>query len=314
MNAPKPDPRMAEAAVKSADTGEKYLDWMKNQAAVTNAWAAEDRARYKDVFQPIEDKFVADSVSYDTPDRRAAAAAAAGADTQQAITLQRKASERNLSSMGVNPASGRNTATAQKDAIQSGLAVSGSGEMARRHVEAEGYRRTAAATDLGRGLAVNPGTSMGLSTGAAGSGFSGAMQGYGQMGSILGQEYDQRMQTYNANMAGLSALAGGVGKVAGFFLSSKKAKENKKPITDTKALDALRKMPVEQWDYKPGMGDGGRHVGTYSEDFTKQTGLGDGKSLGVIDAIGVTMAGVKALDRKVGDLARSVGAKQKEAA
>ncbi|MBV7408770.1 tail fiber domain-containing protein [Maritimibacter sp. DP1N21-5] len=313
-SAPKPDKNIGIAAKKSAQTGERHQDWMEKQAKITNAWAAEDRARYKNTFIPLQDELIADAQGYDTPERRAAAAAQAEADTQQQITLARQQEDRRLAGMGVSPDSGRADATAQSRSVQSGLATAGAREMARRQVETEGLSRKAAAVNMGQGLAVNPGTSIGLSNGAASSGASAAMTGYGQQGSLLNQDYQNRMQTYQANSAGIGSLLGGIGRIAGVFatgglgaplmLSSKEAKTDKTPVREGAALEAVNAMPVEEWTYKPGMGDEGRHIGPYAEDFADATGKGDGRSIGIIDAVGVTMAAVKDLSRKVDQMER----------
>ena len=64
-------------------------------------------------------------------------------------------------------------------------------------------------------------------------------------------------------------------------------------------------MPVEKWRYKPGRGDGGEHVGPYAQDFAAATGQGDGKSIDMISAIGVTMGAIRDLDKKVDKMARA---------
>lgn len=38
-SAPRPDPNIGIAALKSAELGEKMLGWMKDQSDVTNQWA-----------------------------------------------------------------------------------------------------------------------------------------------------------------------------------------------------------------------------------------------------------------------------------
>ena len=64
-------------------------------------------------------------------------------------------------------------------------------------------------------------------------------------------------------------------------------------------------MPVDKWRYKPGRGDGGEHVGPYAQDFAAATGQGDGKSIDMISAIGVTMGAIRDLDKKVDKMARA---------
>jgi hypothetical protein len=57
----------------------------------------------------------------------------------------------------------------------------------------------------------------------------------------------------------------------------------------------------------PGIEDGGEHVGPYAEDMQRVTGLGDGKSIKVQDALGLTMRAVQDVSRKVDRIAQQVG-------
>lgn len=131
------------------------------------------------------------------------------------------------------------------------------------------------------------------------------MAGYGQQGSLLNTQYNQQLQSWQANQNSMSSMMGGLGTLAGIMLSDKNAKTDKKPLPEGEALGAIRKMPVEKWRYKPGRGDGGEHVGTYAQDFTKATGQGDGKTIDMISAIGVTMGAIRDLDKKVDKMARA---------
>ncbi|PNW65542.1 UNVERIFIED_CONTAM: hypothetical protein BEN50_22385 [Euhalothece sp. KZN 001] len=303
--APKPDPRIGEAALKSAETGESYLAFMKDQAAITNRWAEEDRADDREIYRPLRLDFVEEAKGYDTPERRAAAAARAGAGVTQEYGAAQDAMRRQMEARGVDPNSGRWQSVASRAETDEALARTGAGNMERRRIESEGRALRADAVNMGSGFAVNPGTSMGLSNQSVSSGFRGAMQGHRQMGNLLNTQYQQRMQTWqakNAMMGGLfGALGKGIGAIAGggAFLSDEDAKTDKRPAP--RNLDAIRQMPVEKWRYKDGMGDGGEvdHVGTYAQDFQKATGAGDGRSINMMDAVGVTMGAVKELDGKV---------------
>lgn len=301
-SAPKQDPNMGKAALKSAETGQLMLDWMKDQASITNNWAGEDRARYTDDFVPLQDKFIQKATIYDSPERRAAAADQAAADVSQSAAQALGTRERQAMAMGVNPASGRFQMGTAKASTDTALATAGARNMARRQVEATGDQMLGNAINMGQGLAVNPGTSMGISNGAAQSGFSGAMSGYGQQASILNQDYQNRYAAWQANQAAIGGLGGALGTVVG-LISSKKVKTNRKPVD---ALGAVEKMPVEAWDYKPGVADEGRHIGPYAEDFAKATGIGDGKTIDPISLMGVTMGAVRQLSEKVDKLATSL--------
>lgn len=305
-NAPSPDPRMGEAAMLSAETGQQYLRFMQGQADIANRWAGEDRTRSQGVYQPIEDQFIADSVGYDTPERRAAAASEAVADVRQQSAIARAGSERRLTGMGVTPGSGRFAGETRRADAAEGLAAAGAANMARRNVQAQGEARVANVVNMGRGMAVNPATSLGLANGAASSGFSGAQQGYGQQASILGQQHDAQMRAWSADQQASAGIGGALGQLAGAFLfsSSKEVKHDKKKVFGI--LDAVKDMPVEKWTYNEGEGDGKTHIGPYAEDFAEKTGLGDGKTLSVIDALGVNMGAIKELAMQVDDLASRI--------
>ena len=94
-------------------------------------------------------------------------------------------------------------------------------------------------------------------------------------------------------------LAGGIGAVLTGF-SSRDLKTDKAPIDEDEVLEKVASLPVEAWRYKEGLGlTTEPHVGTYAEDFRETFGLGDGKTLNLMDTTGVLMASVKSLDKKV---------------
>ncbi|WP_296763696.1 tail fiber domain-containing protein [Sediminimonas sp.] len=300
---PKPDKRIGEAALKSAAIGEDYLAFMKDQAAITNDWAAEDRSRYRSVFQPLQDEYIADSQGGPDYGKVAGDARRAKATAAHQFNAAQGQQERRLASMGVDPRSGRFGSATRSSELAEAAATAGAANDTRLKSRAMAENKSdtmkANAINMGSGMAVNPGTSMGLSNAASGAGFQGAMQGQRQKGSLLNTQYQQQMQQYNAQMSQSSSLWGGLGSLAGLALtSSKDAKTNKKPV-ERSLLKAVEKMPVEEWDYKPGEGDGGSHVGAYAEDFKAATGKGDGRSINVVDALGVTMGAVQELSQKV---------------
>ena len=300
-SAPKPDKRIGEAAMKSAELGERYLELMQGQAGITNQWALEDRARHRNVFQPLEDQMIRDAQDAMSPERRAAMASEAVADVRQQSALGRQMQTRQLSALGVNPASGRFGADVQRGQTAEALAAAGAANQARRQSEAIGDSKMANIVNMGRGMAVNPATSMSLSNNASAQGFGGAMGGYNQQGSLLTSQHNSQMQAWQANQQMMGGIGQGVGMVLGAmpFTSSKDTKTKKKKALNV--LDAVKGMPVEEWEYKAGMGDGGgrKHVGPYAEDFQKATGLGNGREISVIDAVGVNMGATQELASQV---------------
>ena len=304
-SAPEPDKNIGRAALKSARTGEAMLAWMQDQAAITNEWAADDRAREVEVFRPLQDAFIQEAATWDSAARKNEAAQQAVADVRQQTANAEAGRVRQAMAMGINPNSSRFMSAGRSATLDAGLAAAGAQNMARRRVEQEAEGKRANAINMGAGLAVNPGTSMSLSNGAIQAGGSAAMTGYGQQGSLLNTQYNQQLQSWQANQNGMSSLMGGLGTVAGMMLSDKNAKTDKQPLPDGAALGAIREMPVEKWRYKPGRGDGGEHVGPYAQDFAAATGQGDGKGIDMISAIGVTMGAIRDLDKKVDKMARA---------
>lgn len=365
--APSPDPNIGKAALMNAELGRDWLEFAREQFAIANErqaeldeltkligqqqiemsdrqmrWSEEDRQRYQDLFQPLEDRFVEEASTWDSPERQAQRAAEAKADVLQSAAAQRAASQRQAASMGVNPASGRFQGLERASELQTALAAAGAQNQARDQVRKEGMAMRADAVNIGRGLPAQSAqaASLGLAAGNSalagaqgahgafmgntqimGQGFQGAMSGYSNMANILNQQYQNQLQAWAANQqataTGISGIAGAIGTGIGAYaglaaLSSKAKKTDKKPVKG--ALEAIKGLPVESWKYKPeAQGkappglippDDKRHIGPYAEDFKKQTGLGDGKTIPLQDAIGITMKAVQELDAKVEKIAK----------
>jgi hypothetical protein len=359
-SAPAPDPQIGQAALKNAQLGEEWLSFAKTTYATSqerqkpidelatkitqsqydtsleqSKWAKDAHDRYVDTFQPLQDKFINEAETYDTPEKQAAAAAAAKADVTSVAAQQRAQGERQMESMGVNPASGRFAGINRATDLGTTIAAAGAENNARAQVKNTGLSLRANAINIGNGLPAQASQSAGLglnagtgaanvtnaangqfnaSTGIMGQGYQGAMAGYTNQANILQSQYNSQLEAWKASNAqnnassagGLGAIGQIVGMGASLF-SSKKFKEGKKPSKGN--LKAVRSMPVEKWRYKKGIADGGatEHTGAYAEDFKKATGHGDGKSIPIVDAIGVTMGAVQELSRKVDQLSRAPG-------
>lgn len=97
------------------------------------------------------------------------------------------------------------------------------------------------------------------------------------------------------NILGLGSLGLGAYNV----FSSRDFKESHGAADSGKCLDAVREMPISAWYYKPPIIDSMPHIGPFAEDWQAHTGLGDGRTINVIDAMGVLLAAVKELDEQV---------------
>lgn len=95
-------------------------------------------------------------------------------------------------------------------------------------------------------------------------------------------------------------VAGGIagGATLGLMLSDAAAKEGFEAIDAQDVLEQIQDMEIATWQYIEGVeaSDGGvRHIGPTAQEFQKQTGFGSGKTIPIIDALGVLFAGLGAL-------------------
>ncbi len=95
---------------------------------------------------------------------------------------------------------------------------------------------------------------------------------------------------------GAAGIGAGSALTGGFIASMGSDVEEKHNIRDFEtesALDAVDRMNVQRWRYN---GDPDvEHVGVMAQDWEEQTGLGDGRSIAVVDAIGILTAAVQEL-------------------
>ncbi|WP_422932567.1 tail fiber domain-containing protein [Sphingobium cupriresistens] len=335
-----------------AQLGEEFLAFTKEQYAVSNArtdkldelsqqvtqqqldasktaqeWAAEDRARYKSVFQPLQDEMVAEAQKYGSEEYQSEAATKARADVINSATRQAAQRQRSMASMGVSPASGRFAGVERSADVTVALGAAGAENNARELARNKALALKGDAINLGNGLPSSAAGSLGLGVSAGSTavgtaasplasyaqnnammqgGYSTAMAGYQGQASTLNSLYQNQLAGYQMQQQAGSSFFNALGGVAGaaIMASSKTYKTDKAPAKGV--LDAVRQIPVETWRYKPGIADGGEHIGPYAEDFKAATGRGDGKSIPVVDAIGVTLGAVRELDEKVSKLEKGI--------
>lgn len=143
-----------------------------------------------------------------------------------------------------------------------------------------------------------------------------------ELGGLTGLQFAQPNRTPSFNQGAASAInsaygnqlaasqAGrrdysGIGQLLGTGIQaytafcSESIKENKQEIDKDQILDAVKEMRVEEWNY---IGDDTKHISPYAEEWQSKTGLGDGKTINIIDAFGILMASVQAIANKVDKL------------
>lgn len=294
--------------------------------------------RNKTVFQPLEDKIVADAQAYDTPQRRAQMAAEAAADVEGAMGRAQQGNTRALMRMGVTPGGAAGQALMQDAALAKAKMVAGATGAATRNVEQQGYARMQDAAALGKGIVGNQGTQQQIATqsggaavnaggaglavtqsgaGLMGAGFQGAMQGQQQAGQLFGQAAQIESQARSQDM-GLLGTAFGA-----FMKSDEKIKSGTGEVTDgQEELAEVNAVPVEKdWRYDPAKGgpdDGGQpHTGPMAQKVRAK--MGDQAAPGgeVIDMRvmgGKLMAATQALSKEVAIIKQQVARMSKQPA
>jgi hypothetical protein len=325
-------PDRAEAAALAKQQAGLQNELSQQQLEVSR----QERQRYDTVFKPLENEIVAAARGFDTPQKREAAAAAASADVEQAISGQRQATMRAMERRGALPTSGRVMAMQGMQDIGAAKAKAGAANQARQQVETMGRAMKMDAAGLGRGVVGNQSTTAGIALQAGNSavsngtapvniaaagagmmqqGFGTALQGQGQAGNLYGQaaSIQQRANDSSGLWGALGSVAGSALSNPALFTSDEDQKEDVKPASDEAALKAVRKTPNKVWRYKDDSqaADGGRqHVGPMAQKVAATMGMSaapGGKAIDPITMNGVVLGAVRALDKKLTKVAAAAG-------
>lgn len=318
---------------KAQDTALKVADAQLASMEQQTALAADYNNYNKTTYRPLEQQIVKEATEYDTQERRDAAAGTAVADVGMQTTLARQSQQRGQQRMGVNPNSGAALSMENAMSLGEASAKAAAGKQARSEVETVGRAMKMDAASLGRGLASNQATAASTAIQAGNSATTNAgvpLQQSSSSAQLMGQGFNTAISANNSagQLYGQAAqiqsqdsgMWGALGGVAGSFLggsgfakmvptSDENKKENVEPVTDEQALDAVKETPVSTWKYKEGEGDGGAHIGPMAQQVKKKMGekvAPGGKVIDLINANGVTMAGLAALARKVDKLTKKV--------
>jgi hypothetical protein len=118
---------------------------------------------------------------------------------------------------------------------------------------------------------------------------------------------DQRMQNnpkrdWVSTIGGLAgAFAGGMTGLGAIGVGAKAAtsdrtlKTNIEEVTDLNIVEKFKSLPIFTWEYKSELGE--RHLGPMAQDMKEIFGVGDGKSIALVDVMGLLMLLGKAVAR-----------------
>ncbi len=324
----------AQIANRSLDLQKESFDFGKSlieqyqplykrliEADVGMAEDARDRsnaqwADYDQIFRPIEKRFAEDAMNYDSPTEIARREGLAAATAQGQIENMQQQRARTLTAQGVDPASGRSVID---DTNALAMAKSGAVNKERNDTVLQGMAMRQSAANFGRNM---PNTSIAqnaaaLQGNAAASNTAGAATAQPGVALQPALQFGNQAISANNSAGGLSLSGAGfdlsrslnrtssAGNVLGLglgYLSDERAKEGFTAVDDDESLEDVRMTPVSEWDYKPGMGDGGHHVGAMAQDLQASMGSDvapGGKMVDPISYMGKMHSAIRALDRKV---------------
>ena len=216
---------MSQRAIQISDA---QLAQMKQQSDI-----AADYDNYnKTTFRPLEQGIVADAQGYDTPARRAEAAARASADVEKTAGMAVADMNRDILRRGGTLDDGGARGNTLDLALGKARMRAGASDSAVRNIEQQGYARKMDAASLGRGLPANQATSAAIAN-TAGNGSNANMQtalnpqmqgvqqvqsGYNSAAATnanSGNLYGQASRTYADMMDSYNRIAGAAGVAAG---------------------------------------------------------------------------------------------------
>lgn len=264
------------AAAEQAAISRDQLQWAKDQYAdarpytqrvmattadsmeANAATAKKDRARYEQIYQPIEEQQAEKAQNWDSPERKALMRGRAAATVGQSFDAADAAATRQLQSFGVNPADLRMGAINRGSKLARAAAQAGAENNSDVVVDREANALRSEAINVGKGypgqVAQQYGTSNASGTSGVGAGnqttgtympalgnsigWSGlSNQSWNNAAGTMSAGYRDALGGYNAEQnssSGVGSIIGaGIGLATSVF-SDKRLKENLKPVGKTK--------------------------------------------------------------------------------
>ena len=293
----------AEAARIQAGLGRDQLDFAKEQyarstpilegiaqqqMAAQNEQMTQARDYYnyqKDTYRPLERSLVADANNFNTEAYRQEMAGKAAADAGRAFGISQQQNQRAMSSMGVNPNSGRFAGMQQATGLQQAAVSANAQTNARSQAQQMGYARKLDAAGLGRGLAGASAAAYGGASGAgsmagqnaqsAGQNYMGNMAigagtiGAGQnmqisgLSNILNNQTSAYVNTSGSVLGDIGGVLGGAASVMTAWPSDRRLKDNIEEV----GVDQRTALPLYEFNYKEEFGDPTiRYVGVMADE------------------------------------------------
>lgn len=257
-----PDPPDYDALVQGslesaeiwADVAREQLDWAREQDSMNRGLleqvlgvqlpqmeqafeqAQADRARYEQVYQPVEDDLVREFQTVGTQEDKDRYAAMRAADVRTQFEAQRVNQMRMLEDYGIDPSQTRSQALDLGFRAQEAAAAALAANQGRNEREQLGRALRSEAINIGRGYPAQVAQAQGIVNQTAGGAVGNAANmtaaganaynsalgagslsqgGYMNAGNLQNMGYQNRMDQWNANASATNALWSGIGSLTG---------------------------------------------------------------------------------------------------
>lgn len=188
-----------------------YVDAMTKSTTEQSANARTDRARYQDIYQPTEDKFVDQANHWNDPGRADQMAGAAESDVSSAMDKARANATSSLESFGIDPSQTRYSALDLGTRVQQAAGQAAAGTQSRLNSQATGLALQGEAINIGKGYPGQVGASYAGATQAGGSGVTSALNTSSTYGNLMGTGTQWAGLANNSNAGAVGALNTGFG-------------------------------------------------------------------------------------------------------
>lgn len=230
-----------EQYAQNKEVTDKVVDDYLNTSNTNQATAAKDRARYEQIYQPLEDKLAADANDYGSDSRHELERGRATANVSQQFDAARQSATRDLEAFGINPSATRYAALDLGMRTQKAAAAAAAANQADQQVDATGRALRSEAINVGRGypgqIAGQYGTALQAGSGAVNSNLATTASGantigtgttwagtgnnaLGTWGNTLNTGYNNQMAYYKAQQDQNSGLGQILGVAAGAGLKT----------------------------------------------------------------------------------------------
>lgn len=217
----------------------KVVDQFLSDMSKTSANAQKDRARYEQIFQPLEEDLADEAASYATPERRDLEVGRAQSNVGQQFTQAREQAKSELESYGINPSATRFAALDIGMRANEAAAKAAAGNQASTNVDNTARALRSEAINVGKGypgsIAQSYASSLGQGNSAGGQQLAGTASGaqtmgtapqymgignqaVGTWGNVLNTGYQNQLSAWQANQQASSGWGSALGLIGGIAM------------------------------------------------------------------------------------------------